>query len=296
MYHYIRDGINEDKYFRYLPFTQFCKQLDYLEQNFGFVSRQDFDAFIRKEKKASQLSGVILTFDDGLKEHYSLVLAELINRGLWGCFYIPTNIFKNTMLPVHIVHFLIGRIGAKALADSITEKFLLDVRNILPSLAYQAQMSSGLDEKACKYLINYYLSVEDSTHLCFQLLDYFNIDQHELNKRWYVNFEEVIALVESNMVVGAHSCSHTLLTKLSKKEIQQEISCSLNTLKKITNNNNCSFCFPFGGEQSYDKFTLKTLADNNSPFCFDVKEEDITDNHDLLCLLRYDCNQFKFGT
>jgi len=87
MYHYVRKHSKEFPYFKYLHIKDFKKQLDYFEQKFGFVKKDDFiNAFNIKNNKMPQ--GVVLTFDDGLKDHYKYVLPELLKRNLWGIFYI----------------------------------------------------------------------------------------------------------------------------------------------------------------------------------------------------------------
>ena len=60
-YHYIRDYSREFPYFNSLYKKKFLKQLDYFEKKFGIIKNEN--EIYKKNNK------VLLTFDDGLKEH-----------------------------------------------------------------------------------------------------------------------------------------------------------------------------------------------------------------------------------
>ena len=69
-------------------------------------------------------NGVVLTFDDGLKDHYNFVYPELKRRGLWGIFYIPTGQYKNKkILDVHRIHLLKGKLGSTKVLKKVLDKF-----------------------------------------------------------------------------------------------------------------------------------------------------------------------------
>jgi len=59
-------------------------------------------------------SGVILTFDDGLRDHYKYVFPKLKEHNLWGIFYISTAPFHNKkLIDVHRIHMLVGKYGGR---------------------------------------------------------------------------------------------------------------------------------------------------------------------------------------
>ena len=87
MYHYVRPSAEGLPYFPYLNLTDFERQLDYFDRLYGFVSR---DAFVRWVEGGPAPSGVLLTFDDGLRDHSEFVLPSLRARGLFGLFYVSS--------------------------------------------------------------------------------------------------------------------------------------------------------------------------------------------------------------
>jgi hypothetical protein len=109
MYHYVRD----------LPNTRFPKikgmlteefrdQLALLQQRYQMVTLESALGFIQgKYTPARDLC--LLTFDDGLKEHYSEVTPLLMDRGIQGLFFVITSCIEGThVVPVHMNHFLMA--------------------------------------------------------------------------------------------------------------------------------------------------------------------------------------------
>ena len=128
MYHYIRDLPRSEGTFNFLSPDNFSKQLDYFEKSGGFVSKEEFFNYLDEESVDHDLNNkFLLTFDDGFSDHYKIVLPELKKRGLWGLFYIPTDILSRySLLNVHAVHYLIGTFDIHLLYE-VTRLFLLSL-------------------------------------------------------------------------------------------------------------------------------------------------------------------------
>ena len=66
-------------------------------------------------------NSVVLTFDDGLCDHYD-VTQELLKRGLWGIFYISTGCYTTgKLLDVHRIHMLLGKYGGPPIYEALQE-------------------------------------------------------------------------------------------------------------------------------------------------------------------------------
>ena len=59
------------------------------------------------------------------------------------------------------------------------------------------------------------------------------------------------------MLIGSHSESHTLLSRLSYGAQFKELNNSKIFLEKILNQSIDMFCYPYGGKSSYNNNTLK---------------------------------------
>ena len=97
------------------------------------------------------------------------------------------------------------------------------------------------------------------------------------------------------MIIGSHSESHTLLSRLSYDKQFKEIKNSKTFLEKIINKNIDTFCYPYGGKISYNNNTLKILKKLKFKLAYSVDHRNITIK-DLKNkpyeLPRFDCNLF----
>ena len=73
MYHYVREDNLEYPNFNHLNIDVFKQQLDYFSENYGFLSKEDYFCSL---SGSNVKDGVVLTFDDGFKDHYKYVLPE----------------------------------------------------------------------------------------------------------------------------------------------------------------------------------------------------------------------------
>ena len=112
MYHYVRPEVCGLPHFPYLSLADFECQLDDFARRYGFVCREDF---VRWTEGGPAPEGVLLTFDDGLRDHAEFVLPALQARGLFGLFYVSSGpALTERILDVHKVHLALGRLGGPA--------------------------------------------------------------------------------------------------------------------------------------------------------------------------------------
>jgi peptidoglycan/xylan/chitin deacetylase (PgdA/CDA1 family) len=294
MFHYVRPYDQEYPYFNYLDLNNFKKELDFFEKEYGFLSKDEF--FYSIENSIST-DGVILTFDDGFKDHYTYVLPELKKRNLWGLFYIPTKVFSTeTLLGVHRIHYLKGKYGSdRILKDTImlVEEHMLDKETIkeFDKEIYKGA-NYGKDEKKLRRLFNYYISYNYRDAILDKLMSKY-FDEKKLHNNLYLNLEEVLKIKRAGSIIGAHSVTHKVLSRLSYREQEDEIKDSLNFLReKVGVTPPYSFCYPYGYKASYNNDTIKILKNNqvNNATVFDNKSQILPVKR--FELSRIDCNKF----
>ncbi|MBT4733298.1 polysaccharide deacetylase family protein [Candidatus Woesearchaeota archaeon] len=300
MYHYIRSTNNKYPYFRFLHIDNFKKQLDWFSNNGGFVDKEDFIRVMKGETIKYNKSGFVLTFDDGLYEHHNIVLPELEKRGLWGIFYIPTLPYiEKKILDVHKIHLLLGSHGGKKMLDAIKKVISPNMlihrdKNLFIDNTYSLQ-SDFNDEVEFKRILNYQLLYEHREHVLDELLRLY-IDLDVNINDIYMSESMISDLHNSGMIIGGHSNTHRLMSRLSVKEQELEISTSFNIIDQIVGGLKIkTFCYPYGGSYSYNEETLKALKKNNVLFSFSVDSKDIAEsdiNSRLQELPRYDTIEF----
>lgn len=300
MYHYVRKNSSNLPYLKYLHIEDFKKQLDYFEKKFGFVKK---DEFLNTFKNGKIPNGVVLTFDDGLKDHYKYVLPELKKRGLWGIFYINYNPSeRNKLLGPHRIHMLLGKFGGKKIFTSLTKIVLkkMIVKEYQKKFETKTYKDFKDEDSATetKRILNYYISEKYREGLVDKLMQKYYPNEKKLVKKYYLNSKEIKKMQFAGMIFGAHTVNHPVMSKLSEKAQEKEIYPCFKFLEDILDNNIRTYCHPYGGSLSFNKTTLKILKKSGSLFSLDVKPRDVSKKdikYNKHSLPRYDCNLFPFG-
>jgi len=301
MYHYVRPTDPALPYFRHLDLVDFKKQLSYLEEQYGFLSKSDF---LHSLETCTPKPGIVLTFDDGFRDHYKYVLPCLLERGLWGIFYIPTSFYqKGKLLDVHQIHLLIGMHGGEVVFNalkSLVSENMLSHGNVeeFRKLTYRDQKNDDYTNLV-KRTLNYYISYDHREFVIYELMRRLLHEDGSLVNNFYMSPMEIRQLQEKGMIVGSHTVNHPVMSKLSKDDQEKEIIQSFNFLEDITGGLSLkTFCYPYGGFYSFTKETEMLLEERGCLFSFNVEPKNI-DEYDLRnrrqALPRYDCNQFPFG-
>lgn len=302
MYHYVRPPPQGLPYFRYLALDDFIAQLDYFAASEGFVSQDDFLTAL--ETGSAPEKGVVLTFDDGMSDHLDYVLPALRERGLWGLFYIATGVYENDrLLDVHRIHMLLGRCGGDAilarLRELVRDDMLSDAEvNAFHSQPYRFQNNDAATD-AVKRTLNYYISYEWREQILDRLMAEIFSDEAALRRDFYLSPSAICALQDAGMLVGAHSVTHRLFSKLPVAEQETEIAGAFAALERMTGGLKLrSFCYPYGGDHSFTADTERLLTAHGSRCAFSVEPRAVGDadlRNRPQALPRFDCNRFPHG-
>jgi peptidoglycan/xylan/chitin deacetylase (PgdA/CDA1 family) len=301
MYHYVRLADQKQPNLFYLNFDDFRRQLDFFERTFGIVSRAQWKSALSDPQALPE--GVILTFDDGLMDHYQYVAPELKSRGLWGIFYVSTDtLLRQNMLNVHRVHYLLGRFGGPTVLRSL-EKLLDDslfIDGFLENLSAKPYTMQSMDESSLsvKKIVNYALKPECKDNVLGSLFGELAGEESLIAQSLYMNGAQICEMADAGFTFGAHGASHNLLTKFSNSQLHYEVTGSCQTLNKLLREPAQTFCYPYGGPDSWNENVLEMLRKQKINYGFCVEPKDILSD-DLkerpLTLPRYDCNEFPFG-
>src|SRR5919197_3009297 len=109
MYHYVRNLPNTSfPRIKGMLSSDFQQQLSALQNQYEMATLESALDFLRGIYLPSR-DLCLLTFDDGLKDHYSEVTPILVDLGIQGIFFVITSCLQeHHVAPVHMNHFLMA--------------------------------------------------------------------------------------------------------------------------------------------------------------------------------------------
>lgn len=299
MYHYVRPRTDGLPHFPYLSLAGFEHQLDNFGATYGIVGR---DAFLHWVEGGPAPDGVLLTFDDGLRDHAEFVLPALRKRGLFGLFYVPSGpAVTGRILDVQKVHLAVGRLGgAGVLAwlaahapDLIPRAEAYD-----PAGPQYAEQKSDQATKFVKYLFNWQMSGKERGPVLDALFDDAFAGRPPHWQDIYLDEQALRALCDAGMGVGPHSHSHEVASALSTPRQREEIELSSAFVERIGGSRLWGYCYPYGLLSAFTQETERAVAEAGCPFAFAVEAQDILRplaEAGRYKLPRHNCNAYPYG-
>ena len=291
MYHYIRNYNKKFPYANILTINNFKRQIN----KFCKIG------LIDEYKSLSIPSNkTILTFDDGLKDH--LYAAEILkNFKCIGIFFIPSLPYlNNEILDVHKTHLICQKISGseiiKALDNYLKKKKILNYINTKEKEKFKKIYTNVNDNnsiKKFKLIINYCSDLNISKKILKYLVKFFDIKDNF--KSFYLSKKEIVYMKSLGMIIGAHSNSHTVLSRLNYRKQFLEINTSKHVIENIIKKEVNMFSYPFGLKDTYNSSTLSILKRLKFKQAYCVKSKNISNltlQEKKFELPRYDCNQF----
>lgn len=302
MYHYVRPETNAPPAgYYHLPVEAFRAQLDYLEERHTLLPKSEFFACLRGDRQPPD-DGVVLTFDDGLADHHRWVLPELERRDLWGLFFVATDpIVDGRRLSVHRVHTLVSCVPGAELLDALLG-ILRDHEHLSVPASSGPDMYAGRDTaesvREFKRLLNQEIPYDHLADVLTALERRFpaagSVEANDL----YLSPDQLRELDAAGMVVGAHSVSHLMLSRLGEADQRTEIRDSRRRLRELLDAKIDLFAHPYGGVNSYTARTRELVREAGFEWAFTTQSGTITTTdiaNGPLTLPRRDCTEIEHG-
>ena len=271
MYHYVREFSDDIPFLRFLHLNDFKKQLDIFQKQYNFPSKAEIQAYFGGDTAAipSDKPNMLLTFDDGLADHYHYVLPELKRRGLWGIFYINSGPYEEALgeklVGVHEIHLLLGRYGGERVLaraqDIIKSEWVSEsLVSEFEEITYTMQKNTAATTQV-KKLLNYFLKPEHREQVLYDLMaDFFPDGSAAIAKSWYMTQKQLQSMHEAGMWLGAHSRTHPVIGTLDPEEQANQILECFTVLESLLQPAEAplrTFAYPYGGKGSYSPVTFK---------------------------------------
>jgi len=303
-YHYVRD-LPRTRFpeIRGLATGRFEGQLDYLTKHYTFCHPDEVLAAVRGETVLPP-NGCLLTFDDGLCDHYTTVFPRLEERGIPAVFFPAARpIRERTMLEVHMIHFVLAsvpdprRLVAETLnlVDQHRAMHALPDRATLFRVCGAANRFDTLEVSFLKRLLQRELPALVRRDICRVLFQrHVTADLTSFAAELYMDLAQLRCLARNGMAIGGHGDVHDWLELLGPSEQREEIRQTLSLLESVAGQRPANWImgYPYG---SYSNVTLDLLREAGCAVGLTSDTGLVSDLVRPLELCRLDTNDLPFA-
>lgn len=300
MYHYVRN-LSSSRYpkIKGQDMSLFKKQLDFFECYGKFVSCADVLEAFQGGKELPD-NAVLLTFDDGYIDHYTMVFPELMERHIPAFFSMPGKILAEAkVLDVNKIHFILASTCIEKLLPMVYEKldyyrgkeYPIDDNEALFAKFGKANRFDTSEVIFIKRLLQVELPETLRNRMTGELFaECIGMDEAAFAQELYMSREQVALMKRSGMEWGIHGYDHYWMNRLTTQELEQDVAKALDVFSGVVPKQDWMCCYPYGSlsDSVIDIIRSKGAAGGFSTV---VDFADINE-HDVFKLPRFDTNDF----
>ena len=278
-YHYIRD----------LPRTRFPRIKGMLLEDFRQQVKSLADCFepatlksamdFLKCKYRPRRNLCLLTFDDGLKEHYADITPILAERGMQGTFFVISSCLEEGVVaPVHMNHFLMAELGFEqyraAFLDALRGLWIGESTEAgsYTTVACRTYPLDITEVAEFKYLFNFILPPEVRDLVVKRFFEAYIGPERAFAAELYLSWAQAREMQTAGMLIGGHTHRHRPLASLNETEVDQDLKqCRILLDQNLSSQEQWPFSYPYGKRDSFNEHAVKMLQ--KLGFCCSLSTE-----------------------
>jgi peptidoglycan/xylan/chitin deacetylase (PgdA/CDA1 family) len=296
MYHYVRD----------LPNTKFPKlkgmlredfrqQVADLSQTYEMATLESSLAYLAGAYQPSRTM-CLLTFDDGLKEHYTEVLPVLAENHVQGVFFLITRCMEDrAVAPVHMNHFLMADLEWDVYKNAFLEQIAAEDSSALATSGNEAQVARTYpwdtpEVAQFKYLFNFVLDAATRDRIVQKLFEQYFGSEKKFADELYLSWDDARTMQTAGMVMGGHTHQHMPLSRLVDPELDADLRVCRTLLDKNLHAQPAwPFSYPYGKNDSFNRSTVEKLMSLGFDCSFATESGMNYPHGDRFAICRIDC-------
>jgi peptidoglycan/xylan/chitin deacetylase (PgdA/CDA1 family) len=269
-YHYVRGRSEAFPRLPALDPTHFEAQVAALLRDRHSV---DYASFLDAVEGRRPLPGrtFLLTFDDGLIDHYATVFPILRAHGIAGVFFVSAAgaEARPRVLNVQKAQLLLARMGGAAFGEEVRAGLaaLGCPMVAAPPRAGMYRYDNPADVHV-KHLLNYELPFEYADPLLETLFATHIGREDDCARGLYLNESMIREMSAAGMIFGFHTWNHRVLSRLSPDGQRAELEGGVEWIRSLTGQPSVPFCYPHGHAHAYNADTVRILGDTGYSSAF----------------------------
>jgi peptidoglycan/xylan/chitin deacetylase (PgdA/CDA1 family) len=249
MYHYVRDPDPRQPGIAAISTADFAGQVEHLLRHYEPLEP---DALVAAVRDGTAIpDGFVLTFDDGVRDHYDNAAPVLDRHGLHGIFAPVGLPYLHKRVPFVQKNQLVrGRLGEDGVADAFVaaaEELAPDVPGIIASAPIGDYRRGSEKYLRFKYASNRLIPREVSERIMNRLFaEHVSDDEAATAGELYMTEGEIIDLRRRGHSIAGHSILHPSLPQLDEAEQEREIGAAKGWLELLLDEQVAWFNYPYG--------------------------------------------------
>lgn len=258
MYHYVRDLVHS----RYpeikgLDVRLFEEQLIYIQEHFQVICMEELlEAYEREDFSALPERPLLLTFDDGYIDHYTVVYPLLKRFGMQGSFFPNAKaVAEHKLLDVNKIHYILAAAPLDELVRACYEALryyrekgveIPPDEQLYSKLAVPNRWDPG-EVIFVKRLLQNYLPEKIRGEIAASLFErYVGIEEEIFARELYMNREQIRCMKQGGMFFGLHGYDHYWLGKLPVQQMKEDVNQALRYFSDVIDRQNWVMNYPYG--------------------------------------------------
>ena len=249
---YHRIGNPEDDMFDPGVFSaradEFDAQISYLKRRVSLVTLEEAVAFVSGvEAGRSRRCRVLITFDDGYLDNYTLAYPVLRSHGAQGVFFLVTGMVGSSSVPWW---------------DQIA--FLVKTARVRRfNLRYPADLQVDLDHSglvlSLRAILTHFKRKDNCDQMRFirELAEQTRGETVPSGSRRFLDWNEALEMIKGGMSFGSHTHTHPVLTQLEPEQQRVELLRSKSILEQRLGTKAIALAYPVGSSTAFDSTTQR---------------------------------------
>lgn len=245
-YHMISDDdvLHIKHLYSFKNIEQFRNDIDFLLKHYSPIGLLDLLDFLQMGSSIPKRS-FLLTFDDGFREVFDVVVPILLQKGISATFFINSAFIDNRSLCFQHKASILVECFERGVSLGLREK----IREVL--LKREVEFN---DIKSAILSITY-----RKKHVIDEIAQLMNVDfdDYLLKKKPYLTSDQITRLIKDGFTIGAHSIDHPLYSLLSLEDQLYQTIESVKLIRERFFLDYGAFAFPHSDNNVSKHFFLK---------------------------------------
>jgi peptidoglycan/xylan/chitin deacetylase (PgdA/CDA1 family) len=228
-------------------------QLRHLKSGWNIMTLGDY--LKRKQTKPIPRNCVVITADDGYLDFYEVAFPLLKSYGIPATLFVTVNFVDQKIWLWHDrLWFALMKTMKKVQGFNFKGvDFAVDLNGTASMLRTWSRMSAFCTAASDEEKWNFIHHVE-------KIFDS-ECPAQPVQEFKAVTWEQLVEMQNDKIEIGSHTLNHPILTKVSTKELHNEVLQSKRELEKKLETEIGSFCYPNGQETDFDETVIQKVKE-----------------------------------